>query len=118
MASSDRQNGFVGLIRRRLGTKQLHSEPRRRPLLFSGPRRLLFLSAFRKRDPVGGERSPGFLVYLRPGSGNSCGGDSGGPDLVPGTYQVVALTDEGTCSYDEDTRLDVGSARSFLTGPH
>src|SRR5205085_7162677 len=57
-------------------------------------------------------------LYLRPGSGNSCGGDSGGPDLVPGTYQVVALTDEGTCSYDADTRLDVGSARSFLTGPH
>lgn len=57
-------------------------------------------------------------LYLRPGSGNSCNGDSGGPDLVPGTFQVVALTDEGTCSWDEDTRLDVGSARTFVTGPH
>lgn len=57
-------------------------------------------------------------LYLQPGSGNSCSGDSGGPDLVPGTYQIVALTDEGTCSWDEDTRLDTGSARSFVTGPH
>lgn len=57
-------------------------------------------------------------LYLRPGSGNSCSGDSGGPDLVPGTFQVVALTDEGTCSWDEDTRVDVGSARTFVTGPH
>jgi hypothetical protein len=60
----------------------------------------------------------GWRLYLRPGSGNTCSGDSGGPDLVPGTYQIVALTDEGTCSWDEDTRLDVGSARSFVTGPH
>lgn len=57
-------------------------------------------------------------LYLRPGSGNSCDGDSGGPDLVPGTRQIVALTDEGTCSWDEDTRLDTGSARTFVTGPH
>ena len=57
-------------------------------------------------------------LYLRPGSGNSCSGDSGGPDLVPGTRQIVALTDEGTCSWDEDTRLDIGSARTFITGPH
>lgn len=57
-------------------------------------------------------------LYLRPGSGNSCSGDSGGPDLVPGTYRVVALTDEGSCSWDEDTRVDQGSARAFLLGPH
>ena len=57
-------------------------------------------------------------LYLRPGSGNSCGGDSGGPDLLPGTRQIVALTDEGTCSRDEDTRVDAGSARSFLLGAH
>lgn len=57
-------------------------------------------------------------LYLRPGSGNSCAGDSGGPDLVPGTSEIVALTDEGTCSWDEDTRVDVGSARAFLLGPH
>lgn len=56
-------------------------------------------------------------LYLRPGSGNSCDGDSGGPDLEPGTHRVVALTDEGTCSRDEDTRLDQGAARSFVTAP-
>lgn len=56
-------------------------------------------------------------LYLRPGSGNSCGGDSGGPDLEPGTDQIVALTDEGTCSRDEDTRLDQGAAREFVTAP-
>src|SRR5947209_896378 len=39
-------------------------------------------------------------LYLRPGSGNSCGGDSGGPDLLPGSRKIVALTDEGTCSRD------------------
>lgn len=57
-------------------------------------------------------------LYLRPGSGNSCGGDSGGPDLLPGTRQIVALTDEGSCSWDEDTRLDQGTARAFVVGPH
>ena len=57
-------------------------------------------------------------LYLRPESGNSCDGDSGAPDLVPGTRQVVALTDMGTCSRDEDTRLDTGSARDFVTSRH
>ena len=91
-------------------------------------------SAQRKRVTVVGYGSPhngsrwaasevvsswsSWRLYLHAGSGNTCDGDSGGPDLVPGTYQVVALTDEGTCSYDEDTRLDVGSARTFVTGPH
>jgi len=54
-------------------------------------------------------------LYLRPGSGNSCGGDSGGPDLFRGSATVLALTNQGTCSYDQDTRLDttIGS-RSFI----
>jgi len=54
-------------------------------------------------------------LYLRPGSGNSCGGDSGGPDLFRGSSTVLALTNQGTCSYDQDTRLDttIGS-RSFI----
>ena len=56
-------------------------------------------------------------LYLRPGTGNSCDGDSGGPDLEPGTHRIVALTDEGTCSRDEDTRLDQGAARDFVTAP-
>lgn len=54
-------------------------------------------------------------LYLEPGDGNSCTGDSGGPDLVPGTHVLVALTDEGTCSEDADTRLDTTSMQSFLT---
>ena len=53
-------------------------------------------------------------LYLRPGSGNSCDGDSGGPDLLPGTHSIVALTDMGTCDRDEDTRLDQGDARTFV----
>jgi hypothetical protein len=57
-------------------------------------------------------------LYLRSGTGNSCDGDSGAPDLAPGTRQVVALTDVGSCSRDEDTRLDTGTARSFVTGNH
>lgn len=53
-------------------------------------------------------------LYLRPGSGNSCDGDSGGPDLIEGSSTLVAVTDMGSCSYDEDTRVDSGTARSFL----
>lgn len=63
-------------------------------------------------------------LYLVGGSGNSCAGDSGGPDLIRRTSRVVALTDEGTCSYEQDTRLDsTTGSRSFidqaagLTGP-
>lgn len=53
-------------------------------------------------------------LYLRAGSGNSCDGDSGGPDLERGTATVLALTDQGTCSYDEDTRLDTVAERVFV----
>jgi len=54
-------------------------------------------------------------LYLRAGTGNSCDGDSGGPDLFRGSSTVLALTNQGTCSYDQDTRLDttIGS-RSFI----
>jgi hypothetical protein len=61
-------------------------------------------------------------LYLKPGSGNTCGGDSGGPDLLAGTSTVVALTNQGTCSYDEDTRVDTAAAHAFVdtatTLPH
>jgi hypothetical protein len=53
-------------------------------------------------------------LYLRSGSGNSCTGDSGGPDLMPGRSAVVALTDVGSCSRDKDTRLDTTKAQTFL----
>jgi hypothetical protein len=54
-------------------------------------------------------------LVLKPGSGNTCGNDSGAPDLLPGTHTVLALTDEGTCAYDQDTRLDTDDAHWFVT---
>jgi hypothetical protein len=54
-------------------------------------------------------------VLLGPGSGNSCDGDSGGPDLLPNSSTVVALTDQGSCTADEDTRVDTAEARWLAT---
>lgn len=54
-------------------------------------------------------------VVLDPGTGNSCDGDSGGPDLLPGTSTVVALTDQGTCYYDLDTPLGTPEAHWFAS---
>ncbi len=56
----------------------------------------------------------GTWLFLVPGSGNSCDGDSGGPDLVPATRVVVALTDQGSCSTDQDLRVDTVEAHQFL----
>jgi hypothetical protein len=53
-------------------------------------------------------------LYLKAGTGNSCTGDSGGPDLLPDTSTVVALTNQGSCSYDEDTRVDTAAAHGFV----
>ncbi len=54
-------------------------------------------------------------LYLKPGDGNSCDGDSGGPDLDLRTEAVLALTDQGSCSYDQDTRLDTADGHWFAT---
>ena len=54
-------------------------------------------------------------LYLVPGSGNTCGGDSGGPDLLRDTSTVVALTNQGTCSRDQDTRIETARGpRPFI----
>ena len=75
-------------------------------------------------DPYRGQRrqatellvrvSPDWL-FLRQGTGNSCGGDSGGPDLLPGRAVVVALTDQGSCTDSQDLRLDTVAAHTFIT---
>ena len=54
-------------------------------------------------------------VLLGPGSGNSCDGDSGGPDLLPNSATVVSLTDQGSCTTDEDTRVDTAEAHWLAT---
>lgn len=56
----------------------------------------------------------GAWLFLRQGSGNSCSGDSGGPDLLPGSATVVALTDQGSCSNSQDFRLDTQAVRDFV----
>jgi len=53
-------------------------------------------------------------LRLVPGSGNSCGGDSGGADLLPGTDTVIALTDLGSCTKDQDTRVDNAAVARFV----
>jgi hypothetical protein len=62
-------------------------------------------------------------IYLRAGSGNSCDVDSGGPDLVrpdaddPATLEVVALTDQGSCSRDQDYKVTSAAVRHFVNNP-
>jgi hypothetical protein len=58
-------------------------------------------------------------LYLKPGSGNSCGFDSGGPDLL-GTVAnptVVALTDQGTCDSDQDYLVTGQAVHDFVNWP-
>jgi hypothetical protein len=53
-------------------------------------------------------------LYLKQGTGNSCSADSGGPDLIPGTSTVVALTDLGSCSDSQDLRLDTRAVHDLI----
>lgn len=53
-------------------------------------------------------------LYLGRGSGNSCAGDSGGPDLVRGTDTVLALTDQGSCTWDQDLRVDTAEVHDAV----
>jgi hypothetical protein len=58
-------------------------------------------------------------LYLKPGSGNSCAFDSGGPDLL-GTIAnptVVALTDQGTCDSDQDYLVTGQAVHDFVNWP-
>ena len=63
-------------------------------------------------ETVTGRSGP--WLTLSPGNGNSCAGDSGGPDLLPGSDEVVALTDQGTCTRDTDQRVDTVEAHQFV----
>ena len=58
-------------------------------------------------------------LYLKPGSGNSCGFDSGGPDLLGtvGNPTVVALTDQGTCDSDQDYLVTGQAVHDFVNRP-
>jgi secreted trypsin-like serine protease len=62
-------------------------------------------------------------LNLRYGSGNSCNADSGGPDLIMADQddsavpRVVALTDQGSCSVDQDYRVNTSAVRSFVNDP-
>jgi len=63
-------------------------------------------------------RSDPTWLYLKPGSGNSCDVDSGGPDLL-GTGRdltVVALTDQGTCDSDQDYLVTGQAVHDFVNG--
>jgi hypothetical protein len=74
----------------------------------------------RKKAIEIGTRVGGAWLYLRPGTGNSCYADSGGPDLLgtPSRPLVAALTDEGPCfgrgSFDKDFRVDTVEAHWFV----
>ncbi|HZQ77453.1 MAG TPA: trypsin-like serine protease [Acidimicrobiia bacterium] len=58
-------------------------------------------------------------LYLEPGSGNSCDFDSGGPDLLDAVAgpTVVALTDRGTCSSDQDYLVTGQAVHDFVDWP-
>ena len=58
-------------------------------------------------------------LYLRPGTGNSCDFDSGGPDLVGALASptVVALTDRGTCDSDQDYLVTGQAVHDFVNWP-
>ena len=58
-------------------------------------------------------------LYLKPGSGNSCGFDSGGPDLLgtAGNPTVVALTDQGSCDSDQDVLVTGQAVHDFVNWP-
>jgi hypothetical protein len=74
----------------------------------------------RKNAIVSGTDVDGPWLYLRPVTGNSCYGDSGGPDLLgsPKVPVVAAVTDEGPCfgrgSFDQDYRVDTAAAHRFV----
>jgi hypothetical protein len=53
-------------------------------------------------------------LNLVPGTGNTCDGDSGAADLLYGTDLVIALTDQGTCAWDRDTRVDNAATAAFI----
>ena len=53
-------------------------------------------------------------LYLTARSGNSCSADSGAPDFLRSSNTVIALTDLGTCSTDQDTRVDTADAQAFI----
>ena len=62
-------------------------------------------------------------LYLKTGSGNSCENDSGGPDLIRPdaddgvALEVVALTDQGSCSRDQDYNVTSAAVRNFVNNP-
>ena len=58
-------------------------------------------------------------LYLKPGSGNSCDFDSGGPDLLDtvGNPTVVALTDRGDCGSDQDYLVTGQAVHDFVNWP-
>jgi hypothetical protein len=58
-------------------------------------------------------------LYLKPGSGNSCDFDSGGPDLLGAVAgpTVVALTDRGTCDSDQDYLVTGQAVHDFVSWP-